>query len=320
MRQIVMIGAGNIGSRTLQSLATYSQGEPLKVWLVDPNAEALALSEQRAHQIEDHQLDLVKVPNMNDLPKRCDFAVVSTTAGPRLAIMSDLLSVCIPERLLLEKFLFQHKDHYDAAAALLKTHAIKTYVNCPRPAWPGYVDIRERVADDPRIDMRVTGANWALASNAIHFVALFDFLTGHVSTSFDDSRLDPEPVTNKRAGYMDVKGEISSVSPRGDTLSMMSWPDGSGDIIVHIRTASVHAIINEAQGKMQVQTLDGWTDMPFKALFASQMENSIDAILNDKPCLLPAYADIVPAHLALIPSFNGVFFKDRASDELCPVT
>ena len=54
--QIILIGAGNIGSRHLQALALLDR--PAQVYVVEPSEEARVLSKSRFESVYDHTQDI----------------------------------------------------------------------------------------------------------------------------------------------------------------------------------------------------------------------------------------------------------------------
>ena len=323
MTRIVIIGSGNIGTRTLQSVLSVNNSRNLEIWIVDKSSDSLELAESRAREIN-HKAKLHCQTSLEGIPDECNLAVIATTSGPRFGVIKELLAVCRPQTLLLEKFLFQLSHQYDEIKTLTDKLGVKVYVNCPRPAWPGYIDLKKYVADGGLLEMTVTGTSWALASNAIHFVAAFQALTGQLVERFDGTELDNNPLENKRSGYLEISGTLKARTVRGDRLSLTSWAKGRGDIIVNVRTPNFQAVVFENLKKSLSQGEASnwqWVERPFELFYASQMKDEISALLDGEPCHLPTYVEIMPAHLNLIPIFNDIFFPDGWTDQTaCPVT
>ena len=59
---------------------------------------------------------------------------------------------------------------------LLVKKNTKGWVNCTARLWPFYRKLREEIISEKRIKIGVSGSNWALASNTIHFIDLLAFL------------------------------------------------------------------------------------------------------------------------------------------------
>jgi predicted dehydrogenase len=328
-RIVALIGCGNIGSRTLQSIASLDAESlgGLQVWCIDTRPEALDMARARAEEITGSGgragLEIRYAADIADLPRALDLAVVSTTSSTRHALVSALLDHARVGRLVLEKFLFTDPAHYADMARRLSESGTRAWVNCPRPAWPGYADLAARLRGTGPLSIRVAGSGWAMASNAIHFLAAFEAVTGERFDRFDGSGLDPEPVENKRGGYMEVTGTLVAHGDGGSTASLVCLAEGRAAVTVDILGAAGRFILFEAENRMIEQserTGWRWEEAPFQMLYASQMMPAFEALLTGQACPLPSYEAMMAPHLGLMRVYNRVFFGEGQEDRPCPVT
>ncbi|WP_429911428.1 class I SAM-dependent methyltransferase [Glycocaulis sp.] len=328
-KTIVLIGCGNIGSRTLQSLVSVDAGSlgGLQIWCMDPSAEALDLARTRAGEITGaggvDGLDLRFVSDVSELPRTIDLAVVSTTSSVRHAAVTALMDHARIDRLVLEKFLFTDRQHYADLSARLNAAGTRAWVNCPRPAWPGYMKLAARLRGTGPLSIRVAGAGWALASNAIHFLAAFEAVAGERFDRFDGSGLDKDPIENRRHGYREVTGTLVASGDGGSSASLVCFKEGRAAVTVDILGAAGRFIIFEAQSRMLEQSEEtgwDWKEVPFEMLYASQMAPVFQSLLAEGDCVLPDYGSMIVPHLELISIYNRVFFGPGQEDRLCPVT
>ncbi len=330
MKNVVLIGCGNIGTRLLQSLVTLPILDPddgISVLCVDPDSEGRERAMLRAGEAFDGNIpgfvNVDTAATFEDFSGEIDLAIVSTTSRPRFEIVKSLFETSPPRRLLLEKFLFVQPHAYEEVATLLQKHDVKCWVHAPRPAWPGYVHLKERLTDCGSIQMRVGGAAWAMASNAIHFVAAFNSLTGEQVAYIDASRLDPNPIPNKREPYLEVTGGLRFIGTNNSMLELDCRRGGRSAIAVDIMTDKGHYIIFEGEGRMfanDQHTDWSWREEKFETLFASQMQAPLTDLLTRDECLLPTYRDMVDPHQKLIQVFNPIFFPGESELQDCPVT
>lgn len=328
-KSIALIGCGNIGSRTLQSLLSI-QDEALRgldIWCFDPSLESLDLARSRADEISDtsagfgHQTRFTST--LTDLPEALDLGIVSTTSAHRWNATKALLSQAQTKRLVLEKFLFTETETYSKATELFESAGVSCWVNCPRPAWPGYLDLARRIRGHGPIQARITGSNWAMASNAIHFLAALAALTGEQFNEFDTSRLDSAAIDNKRGGYKEISGLLGAIGSAGSRADIVCDIASRSGVTVDILSKAGRFILFEAQNKMLYQADDTdwqWREAEFRMLFASQMSEAFSQLLLDEDCPLPRYDEMVEPHLALMRVFNSIFFGPDAADQPCPVT
>lgn len=330
MKNIVLIGCGNIGTRLLQSLVTlpnFNQDEHVTVMCIDPDATSRERAILRTREAFDGRIpEFVNIETAAtfDAPSsEIDLAIVSTTSRPRFDIVKSLLETCAPRRLILEKFLFVQPHAYAEVAALLQKHDVDCWVHAPRPAWPGYVDLKQRLSNSGPIHVRVGGAAWSMASNAIHFIAAFNGLTGERIAQIDASRLDPKPIPNKRETYLEVTGQLYCTGTDNSTLELVCKPEGRSAISVDIMTDTGHYVILESEGRLLAndQKTDwSWREEEFGTLFASQMQGPLSSLFERNECALPSYQDMVDPHLKLIQVLNNVFFPGVSELQDCPVT
>jgi hypothetical protein len=329
-RHVLLVGTGGIGSRLLQSLMTLSAdalaGRRLEVICVDPSETALSLARHRVGELSaiTPGIDVryeVRLPR--NLPREPELVIVATPSAVRFGVVMDLLSRMQPRNLVLEKFLFTQHGAYREVESRLEQGGIRTWVHAPRTVWPGYLDLVGRLQATEPVSMRVSGSNWALASNAIHFVPAFQLLCGEDIVDVSGAGLDPDPIENKRQGYKEVSGRLVLQGSRGSRLELVSLASGLLPLQVTIETPKARFLIEEAGERMRVQEAASswaWSELPFRMLRASQMQEPLARILNEGRSSLPTYASMVEPHLALMRVFNTVFFGPGHETADCPVT
>ena len=109
MINIVLIGAGKLGSRHLQALAKI--GIEAKIYVVDPSIESTEIAFARFKEIPQNSnvkhIEFLK--NIDDLNIRTvDVAIIATSSEHRFFALNSLLSHVSVNYLILEKFLFQN--------------------------------------------------------------------------------------------------------------------------------------------------------------------------------------------------------------------
>src|SRR4051812_45039701 len=128
MTKILIIGAGQLGSRHLQSLNLINQD--LDINVIDSNPTALETAKSRfeatikeaTHQISYEHEITTKAP--------VEVAIVASTAQNRRSIIENLLRTTSVKHLILEKLLFTQEEDYYEVADLLAKHQTQTWVNC----------------------------------------------------------------------------------------------------------------------------------------------------------------------------------------------
>lgn len=322
MHTVAIIGAGQLGSRHLQGLAGVAM--PLSIYLLDPSPASLEVAKGRFLEVAGadtpHTLHLASEPAA--MPARIDLLISATTAGIRLASLRALLAHSQVANLILEKVLFQSLAEYDEAAALLADRGIRTWVNCPRRMFPFYGELKQFFGDDLPTTMQVTGTNWGLGCNGVHFADLFAFLSGDSELAYDAHLLDDLVHPSKREGFFEFSGTL--VGRNGARqLELQASVSGSARHLVVLRSAGKIAVIDEVGGVARLLAEGGeWVEQRFGMPYQSQLTGAVAAeILAGRGPVLPDFATSARIHTAfiapLLAHFNRVTGANAAA---CPIT
>lgn len=322
--QLLVIGAGQLGSRHLQALTQCDVGD-MAIHVVDPSLAALNVARERQAQVQAaagigslhfrQSLDEV-------VPADIDFCVVATGANCRLAVLRELLARKRVHNLLLEKVLFQSVAQLDEATVLLAAQSTKTWVNCPRRQLPGYRLLRERLAGEREVFLHVAGSNWGMACNAIHFVDLWAFLGSGADYRLDTSGLR-DVVPSKRPGYSEVTGRLEGRSSAGGFMLEVSLDEAPPRVQVCIESPRFMIQVHEADARCTITHKgDGKVEvLPFPMFFQSQLTHIVAraALSGDEVPLTP-FIESAALHRPLLSGILEMFRRHDASLTLCPIT
>lgn len=321
MPNIVVIGAGQLGRRHMQSLANSTLTGSLHV--VDPFESSLSAAQAALAESKGQSPLLADVQwhrSAQTLPKVVDLAVIATTADVRVAAMTALCESAAPRYLVLEKVLFQRFADYDTAAALLQRHGITAWVNCPRRAFPVYQSLARFFADDPVRRMDLHGGDWGLGCNAIHFLDLLALLSEPGGLEVHGDELDPGVHESKRKGFVEFSGTLRGrLGHAAFSLTAMHGSSKKHLIALHGQSKSV--FVDETAGMLW--KLDGASDAleRFNVPYQSQLTGPLaESILGDGSCPLTPYAESAAMHLPLLSTLArhaGATDLQRGS---CPIT
>lgn len=304
MKNITIIGAGQLGSRHLQALA--SLVTPLNINVLDPAKESLELAKSRFEEVNSNFKGTISYcSRMDDLDEDIDIAIVATNSKIRRKIIEDLVSKKNVKYLVLEKFLFMNLDDYDIVERLLKDKGVKTWVNCPRRMYESYRGLRQQI--DGPIVFTAEGVNWGMGCNSIHLLDIFAFLTGETELIEGQSFLDKEIISSKRDGYIEFTGSINLYSRKGDLFHISSYKDGERPFSIKIETKSGFWILNDSKGENRFfgkeNNWEGSLDIQLSP-FQSQLTNIVvDSILNTGACELTDFSESIILHKHLFKIF-----------------
>lgn len=296
MHNIVLIGAGQLGSRHLQGLA---QLKNINIQVVDASQIALDTAKQRFEEITGlfngkisyyTQLSLVN--------KNIDVAIIATNSSVRRLIIEDLIKVADVKNLILEKFLFTKISDYSIINDLIKKHKINTWVNCPRRVVGYYQKLKSKLTTP--FTFSVSGNAWGLGCNGIHFLDLFSFLSNSSELIIQNTLIDSEIQQSKRNGYIEFTGTIIGSADR-NSFSISSFNAEPSGVLIEINSSNVRYVIEEGStSKVKFALLENnwqWQEETFQIPFQSQLTNVIvDGILNSGNCKLTTYSESSKIH------------------------
>lgn len=320
--KIAVVGCGNIGSRSLQALAKLDGGACL--YAVDPSSESLARSRRRIDELGPAALaQTVFLDDVRKLPNSIDLAVIATCADVRRSAVESLFECSHIRSLVLEKFLFQRLDDYAAVETMLTKTGTRCWVNLLRRIWPGYQMLRRQFSGNGPVEMQAIGHDYRLASNAIHYLDLYGYVTGARVVSLDGSDLSPQDGPVRRQGFRELCGILRGRSSDNAHMTLGSYRGSNVPVVVQFVSPHAHCIVKELDYKAWFVSADtGWTwrEIEFPAIDMSNMTATYADILRTGECVLPEYKEAAADHLALIEVFNRHWFGAEWKDNPCPVT
>lgn len=325
MYHVAIIGAGNLGSRHLQSLALIKI--PLCVEVVDPSKESLAIAKKRWLEMPENSLiqSIVFLADMGELSLKLDVVVVATSSGPRRSIVETLLTTRKVKYLVLEKVLFQRLKDYDEIQALLDSRGGRAWVNCGRRSTNFYRSLAELMRQDSHVDMAVSGANWGLGCNSIHMLDIYAMISGQNHFEADIESLDERWIDSKRKGYIEFTGTLRIQSVKG-ILDLRSDVVGERPAVITIQTERYFCMIYEMGKGAKLFRKKGkdWLWEPVSVDIRNQSEVThelVQSLIETGNCLLTPYAESVSLHKVLLKGF--LEHVNRFSDnktEVCAIT
>ena len=334
MTNIMLIGAGKLGSRHLQALSQV-QLKDTNLYVVDLNQEALDLSEKRFNDMPKNK-NIKSIKYSLDIKNikafEIDLAIIATTSEYRKRVIQDLCLLKKVNNIILEKFLFQDEESYYEVEKILTNSEIQTWVNCPRREWSIYEDIKAKLEDSKILQFDVTGTKWSIATSAIHFIDLIAYITD--DTNFNITNMDfgnkPVPaysvITGSRESkYIEFFGSLHGKFNSGTFFNFTCIKEKT-PFTVTIQTQNKKIIIFEEFGKYYTYTTneDGlsFEEELFTMPFQSQLTNIVaEKVIHDKDCLLTKYHESSKLHITLLKSYLSYLEKiNPTSSKVCPLT
>lgn len=322
MRQknIALVGAGEIGSRHLQSLVTLKD---TVVHVVEPNVAAIQTAKMRVQQVENTSpsTSVHYHESVEKLSGHFDVVIIATSARARFSITSTVLESLSIDYLILEKVVFQQLDHFDVILDLMSAKFVKGFVNCPRREYSFYQELKGQLQNEPIISLDVKGSNWGLACNGIHFIDLAAYLLNDQITSAKLVSLD-YIADAKRPGYKEVFGALNVDFSGGGTVSLecQHTDDQKIHFTVDIRTANKSFSIDEIHGRVTHNSKGTTTQADVRFPYQSELTAGIVTdLLHSGNCSLVSFGESALHHAAFLKSLSGCF-GEHCDIGYCPIT
>ena len=323
MYKIVIIGAGQLGSRHLQGVLSSNITASIEV--VDPNALSIKNAIVRSNEInfDKNKLKINFYQNLNQISDNIDLCIIASTADKRFEIIRALLAISKVRNMLLEKVLFQNLSEYDIIDKLLNINGVQTWVNCPRRIIKEYQDIKCQIDQEEIISMKVIGTNWGLACNSIHFLDLFNYFTESNVFNFNQSGIN-KIIPAKREGFYELLGTLIIKDKIGSNLFLQSSNSQINNFNISITTKNKLYNIKESIGEIEILNIQDnkkekkYFQMPYQ----SQITGVIieDILLKGSSGLTP-YSISSLLHKQLLTTFSDIFKQIQGNEiNSCPIT
>lgn len=323
MLNIVIIGAGQLGSRHLQSLTKCIN--ILNIYVVDSSMESLRIAKIRFDECNQNFKGTVSYLNtLSDLPNEIEIAIVATSAKSRKLVLIDLLNKRVVKNLILEKFLFINEKDFFEVKELLFISKTNTYVNCPRRLIDFYSQVKAEITTP--FQFTVTGNNWGLGCNGIHFVDLFSYLSNSTNITISNSLVANSVLESKREGYFEFSGTITGDDGL-NSFSITSFNSDISPVQILISSPTIRYLIIEGSvskiNKSELKNNWVWETTEFKFPMQSELTHLvIDEILNTGRCSLTTYEKSMKLHLIFLKTLLSklrLIKNDNLISE-CPIT
>jgi len=300
VNKIAVIGIGNLGLRHLESLVK-SEGN-YKLFAVEPFENNLSIAIKYFDEIRQNQIvhEVSFLQSVEELPHKIDVVIVATGANVRLKIIRDLLASKKVGSLVLEKVLFQKISDYYECAEILEQANTKTYVNCPMRSYEAYRNIKSFFGDDTPVSMSVSGADWSMGCNAVHYFDLFAFFTGTPAAEITLD-LDKKMKESKRFGYIEFTGMMKGISANGQ-ITLQSIENASLGKTILLFAKDKYCIVDEHARYYILGAAGAEVEMkPFRMPYQSELTAPVvKEILESGTCTLSSYAESAAVHIPVI--------------------
>ena len=325
MKNIAIIGSGELGSRHLQGILSVSKFI-FEIFIIDPSKASLRTAQKRSNELK-HNHNLNFHTTINYLPKLLDFVVVATNSKVRLSVIEQLINKLNINYLLLEKVLFPELKHYELALKLIRTKKIKCWVNHPRRMYKNYQLMKNYFRSNETFFFQLVGSAWGLGCNGLHFIDLFEFLTSSTLTTINTDFVDNKAIKSKREGYIEFTGTITGTLDNKHIFSITST--NSNELVppsITIMSEKIRLFIQESVSpkvyKLIKENSFEMEQEDFNMEYQSQLTGKlIEQLISSGTCDLPSLEHASQTHKKFIKSFLDKWnLNERTNCSKLPIT
>jgi hypothetical protein len=322
----LIIGAGQLGSRHLQGMLKYNKHQQ-RIFVVDPNIHSLEIAKNRADEIQNHNHTIFFETDLTNVPLILDLVIVATQANIREKIINSILGKFTINYLILEKVLFQKIESLYNVKNLINRSDVKVFVNHPRRMFKDYNDLKSHPAFkfDNKI-ITITGNNWGLGCNGIHFIDLITYLTNSQVEEIKNNWLDNEIHESSRSSNIEFTGALSGRLKNGDYFIINSKNAPSSNVLINICYDNQQLILIETTEKKINSDSFNLKNIEIKEIeidFQSNLTTQIcEKILNEgtPPNLTPYDESIISHQLFLDSLINFKNHINNSKDNFIEIT
>ncbi len=300
---LLIVGVGSIGFRHFQSLSRSNFNN--EIHILD---KAIALKKFKKKNIKIISKSIFLHKTIKTIPAQVDLAIISTNSDVRANITQNLLNKTKIKFIIFEKFLFQKKEDFIKILKNLKKKKVISWVNCQRRVIPCYIFLKKQFYKK-KIEMIVSGSNWGLTGNSIHFLDLFFYLRGkNCQIKSIENNLENKIIKSKRKGFIDLFGKISITLIDGSKIVFANTNYKMKKLNIKIKGKNKMCKIFEKEKKIKVKIInkDRVYLRDFKNYFVSKISGKIvKQILLTKKTLLPSISESTKYHLILLKIFKS---------------
>ena len=298
MKSIAVIGIGNLGLRHLESL--YISKNKYKLYALDKYKSSLDNAQKHLNKIDNNQNNILYINSISQLPKKLDVIILSTNSDIRFELLNNLISNISFRYLIIEKIVFQKPENYIEIHNLLNYNNIICYINCPMRTYDFYKHIKNSNRNNELISMEVTGGNWDIGCNSIHYIDLYSYLSENLTLNYN-FKFEKKLKKSKRKGFIEFNGQIFSTN-NNSSLFLNCYDDNSEKKII-IEYQSSKYIIYENKGYYDIYINNKKNEkIDLNIPYQSQMTKNVVKDIFDNSCELPSYNSTFKIHQNFINS------------------
>ena len=178
--KICIIGCGSIGFRHFESIL--KNKSKLKIYIFEKQQINIKKILKYLECNNQYNHEIITSKNFNINYCKFDILIIATNSDLRLKIINNFYkNNNTVKKIILEKLVTQNLNDFKEIIRIQKIRKIDIYVNCSRRMFGSYKKLKKIINNRRIKKIKAVGSNWGLASNSIHILDLFGFLSGKIN-------------------------------------------------------------------------------------------------------------------------------------------
>ena len=315
--RIVLIGAGNIGSRYLQGLAKLDFKAEINIF--DISKKSLEIAKNRLKDIKKtNSVSYNFINSFNKISGEFEIAIISTTSKNRVEVIKKLKEKSKIKYWILEKVLVQSLKDLRILENILSLDQ-KVWVNHSRRLMNWHKKIKDKLVNEYSndFDVEIRGTEWGLACNGLHFIDLISWWTNSSIEGINNSGLK-DWLPSKRKGFEEVYGTLK-INFKKSKLTLICSQGDECLPIIKIKTNKGLIQINENDGSAIFE--DKLHIVGSLDYLSNLVPELISKIIFEGSCSLPNLKHSIGLHEKFIESLAKHRFNNLNLDsQIIPIT
>jgi hypothetical protein len=177
--------------------------------------------------------------NINTIKKKIHLVIIATTSKRRLNLIKEINYKFNPKFWIIEKFLETNLINVKKVKSELKNKI--AYINLPKRGMSVYKKIKNIFKEKKNINIMMSGKNWNMASNTVHFIDLIKWMFNAklLKIKFDEIK----KIKSKREGYLEIMGATYLLFNKNIKLRLENNLSSS-ERIIHFSSKSKNIFYN----------------------------------------------------------------------------
>ena len=320
MKNILIVGEGNIGKRHIQSILKEKKFN-YNIHVIDKSNYSIKKTFNEITEIKKSKKIRIE-NNFKNLNKEYDLIIIATTSFKREDIITLLLKKTIFKNLILEKIVFQNVSSYKHFIKIFKSKKINCWVNCPNRFYKSYNNLKKLIVKKYPLSMIVSGGNWHFGSNFVHYTDLFCYLINANDLTIDQFEFESEIMKSKRKNFVEFNGLVSLKNNKGNFLTIIH-NNTRPNVNIKIIQKNLSFIFNENENFALInRKKNNFSKIDFKIPFQSELTKLYcKEIFLNKRINLPTLENHYKINKNIFDKISNFYYKiKRKNKGFIPIT